>query len=114
MFGQLLELEVRPFPRLMGFHLQQQETLAAYLPDEVLTVADNMIGRETVAIPALRMAVVLVKAGAHVCARMEMTAVGLLYRLDLPAGDTPERTAGHRVPQTDIPRENGVEPVNER
>ena len=97
----------------MGLHVKQQETLLAYLPDEILTVADEVVGRETVAITALGMTVVLVETGAHVGARVEMTAVGLLYRLDLAARDTSEHSAWHRVPQTDILREYLVQPVNE-
>ena len=93
----------------MGFHFKEGKSLLANLLDKVLTIADDVVCAEAVAIATFRVAVIFIKSGAHVYSRMEVAAVGLVDGLNLAAGDTSEHSAGHRVSQSYELRENGVE-----
>ena len=96
----------------MGFHFKEGEALLTNLFYKVFTVAYDMVRAESVAKAALCMTVIFVKSGVHVCPRMEVSAIRLLYRFYLAARDTSEHPAWHCIPQSDIPRKYGIEPVN--
>ena len=102
MLDEFLYLEVTPLPCQRDFPCQLVEAHLAYLADEVLAVAYQMVGLEAVAIPAFGMGVIFVPSGGHVAATVVMPAVGLLEGLYLAATDAAEEAAGHRVPQPDV------------
>ena len=108
------KLEVRPLLCLMGFHFKEGETLLTNLLDKVLTIAYDVVCTESITEAALCMTVVFIKSSTHVGPRMEVTAICLVDRFYLAAGDTPEISAWHSVTQSDIPRKYGIEPVNKR
>ena len=102
MLDEFLYLEVTPLPCQREFPCQLVEAHLAYLADEVLAVAYQMISLEAVAIPTFGVGVIFVPSGGHGAATVVVSAIGLLEGLYLPAADATEASAGHRLPQPDV------------
>ena len=60
-----------------------------------------MVGFESVAVSAFRMAVIFVKAGSQMRAAEIVTAIGLRKRLYLPTRDTAKTTVRHTITKPD-------------